>query len=592
MGNLTADRARSIRLTAKNSRILGGLMWALGLALIVYATAVAVVLLPPTSVGIAEACGAGLAVVIVSSRVMTLAKVVAPRVSAGDSPESVLAANLMWTAVANGTWAAADVASDVLHGADLAFAVVTDSMVWTPVDGYGTVMGFVSQRGDQADHTQGMPSAILAARTSPAFASRGMSTDHTANDVPQVDVYPEVFDGVLPRSALVPLTHPALNDPWYVRPSEADAGRATLTPAAIDALNSYAQDHVAVAVRGRSVTAWTDGDFASVDREFLGRLSSALYAATGSLHGSGASDPSDDNAADATEDAEQAVSVGRLQGDSAARAAGDNRNMAGLLTTGLAAILAVVTWVDGRSTSATSAAPGSAGANKASDWMVPACVALFLAVLGALVMRFARDYDGRKRAVAVQALALARGRGWRFRQRDVDVERGWVTPPFSRVSRLTASPSASAVSASGLHLGVAYLEGDLGVWPFLKVFSSRAVWAQLPGVSPKVDLVREGFATSLAKLVGGTDVDVESYAFNKKWRVKADSASDAHALLAPTVIDVLNDVAEQCVAFRLDGSRVVLWDDGTAKDVDLPARLALVERFARAVPAFLVTPDR
>ena len=211
-----------------------------------------------------------------------------------------------------------------------------------------------------------------------------------------------------------------------------------------------------------------------------------------------------------------------------------------------------------------------------------------LAVVGVVVAVVDNSLERRQRASAAAVVTLATQRGWRFRQRDRVVEQGWSRRPFAGVARLVASPTATGLSAWGTASGVAYLEGDRGRWPLLRAFAARVAWATVPGRLPVVDIVREGPLSTMFTAWAGMDVDVESMEFNSAWRVRAESARVAHALLTPAVVQVLNEVAAtDHVAFHLDGDRVVLWDDATREHEDLSARLALVERLAAAVPRFV-----
>jgi hypothetical protein len=56
------------------------------------------------------------------------------------------------------------------------------------------------------------------------------------------------------------------------------------------------------------------------------------------------------------------------------------------------------------------------------------------------------------------------------------------------------------------------------------------------------------------------------------------------------MIALLTEIADEGVAYHLDGTRVVMWDDGRKSSVDLARRVELVERFVAALPGFLKSP--
>lgn len=198
---------------------------------------------------------------------------------------------------------------------------------------------------------------------------------------------------------------------------------------------------------------------------------------------------------------------------------------------------------------------------------------------------------GHQKAVAEAVRTVASARDWDLRRRDEALEQGWSRPPFAQLRNAGASPSARGDGPYG-ESGVAYLEGDVirrGTFP--TVFTSRLAWTTLPGALPTIHFVREGWANRLAVALGGRDVDVESDDFNRRWRVLTDDPRAAHAVLSPAVIDILNGVADLDLALTFDGGRALVWDDSSDADVELGARLVLVERLVRAIPDFVVTRE-
>lgn len=197
----------------------------------------------------------------------------------------------------------------------------------------------------------------------------------------------------------------------------------------------------------------------------------------------------------------------------------------------------------------------------------------------------------RHRRVAEQVEGLAHALGWTYDIEESTVDGDWKAAPFDRVIGLTAVPRAHPVTG-GRRRGVAWLEGDFGpdVFPY-RAFMSRVAWVELPRDLKPVDLVPERMSDAVVKLLGGRDVDVESYDFNRRWRVKADDEREAHGILQPRMIDFLNSVDDPSVAFHIDGERVLIWDDGRDEDVDLVARTGLLDAFVDRLPGHLRVED-
>lgn len=222
---------------------------------------------------------------------------------------------------------------------------------------------------------------------------------------------------------------------------------------------------------------------------------------------------------------------------------------------------------------------------EAAGWWAAALAATVL-LSWVFQRRFYRDLL-RQRRVATAVRVVAQERGWVMLERDAELEQGWASAPFSEVRRLGAIP-ASRGRASGMTAGVACLVGDLPVaGASIRAFMSRIAWVELPEGVPSLTIVRQGFSESLMVALGGRDVDVESHAFNRAWRVLADDECGAHAVLQPVMIALLNSVAEERIALSVNGTRAIVWDDGSDPTVDLKRRLDLVESFVAAIPAYL-----
>jgi len=106
--------------------------------------------------------------------------------------------------------------------------------------------------------------------------------------------------------------------------------------------------------------------------------------------------------------------------------------------------------------------------------------------------------------------------------------------------------------------------------------------------TPEVEFVPDGFTGRLAAIAGATDLDVESAAFNARWRVRAKDHRRTHALLTPTVIGALLEPALAGHRILVGKGLVLVVEYG---DVDFRKWVALADAtgdLAAEIPNFTV----
>lgn len=111
----------------------------------------------------------------------------------------------------------------------------------------------------------------------------------------------------------------------------------------------------------------------------------------------------------------------------------------------------------------------------------------------------------------------------------------------------------------------------------------RVAAVRLPDELPRLLLVPEGFTSRIAKAFGGTDVDFESSAFNRSWRVLADNPRVAHEMLGPRVIAKLEELDSKAPLLFERGLAVRIDDDSVGID-SLAERLGGILAVARFLP--------
>jgi len=404
------------------------------------------------------------------------------------------------------------------------------------------------------------------------------------------------LEGEVPRLAFVPpgidplalavedaeldVTEWALLDGWRVFSSDPDAVATAMTPELVTLLNTVRPFPMAFFAEGLRTLALADANVAKGGFSDLSAAAFDLAMALGPRKRAGDLVP--ERSAAELDKAYARASVGELVSSSRVYS-----------RIGFVVLVSMVAGASALLAMAVEANYGPGGGTRGSR-MVP--IAVYLAALGvswvvfAIAWRAMRRVRRTEESFALQVVGIARDKGWTILARAADLETGWTRKPFSRVQRMRWGPAAVG-NVPGGTAGVASVEGDVGIGAWApRLFASRVAWADTGVELPRMDFLREGFSTRVAKLCGGSDLDVESYDFNTVWRIRTDDARAAHGLLQPTMIALLTEIADEGVAYHLDGTRVVVWDDGRNTAVDLARRVELVERFVAALPGFLRSP--
>ena len=112
--------------------------------------------------------------------------------------------------------------------------------------------------------------------------------------------------------------------------------------------------------------------------------------------------------------------------------------------------------------------------------------------------------------------------------------------------------------------------------------------AELPVRLPRLDIVPEHLGHHLAQALGGTDIEVESHAFNARWRVIARDRKYGHDVVDPRMIERLLAPDAQGRTLRIDGGAVLMWSAGREGVGTLSKRLDVVVGVARRIPAHVI----
>ncbi|WP_062304166.1 hypothetical protein [Demequina subtropica] len=112
--------------------------------------------------------------------------------------------------------------------------------------------------------------------------------------------------------------------------------------------------------------------------------------------------------------------------------------------------------------------------------------------------------------------------------------------------------------------------------------------AELPVLLPRLDIVPENLAHTVAQALGGVDVEVESHEFNRRWRVVTRDPRYGHDVIDPRMIERLLQPDAQGRSIRISGGAVLTWTAGREGVDTLAKRLDVVVGVARRIPAHVV----
>ena len=203
-----------------------------------------------------------------------------------------------------------------------------------------------------------------------------------------------------------------------------------------------------------------------------------------------------------------------------------------------------------------------------------------LAVVGLLV-----GWWGHRARVALLERWAAEN-GWEHHGADPALARRWRGTPFDegRSRRATEVLTGPYEGRSALSFTFSWTTGS---GKESTTHSAHVVALLLHASFPTLQLTPEGLGARLAKVFGGQDVQLESEAFNRAWRVQASDLRFAHDVLHPRTMHRLLEADFERRFLRIEGDAILAWTGGrTVPDNVLPtlSRLAVV---VDAVPDFV-----
>ena len=200
-------------------------------------------------------------------------------------------------------------------------------------------------------------------------------------------------------------------------------------------------------------------------------------------------------------------------------------------------------------------------------------------------------YRNQQRIEALAQFCLAKG--WQFSARDDSLGFRWTGPPFDvgsdREARDVVSGTVGAEGAAMRFLAFDYsyvTESSNGKGGRSRTTHRYAVCAVgLPTFLPSLQITPETMLTRVGHAVGLEDIELESEGFNRRFWVSASSAKFASDVLPPRTMELL--LARPPLHFRITGTDVLCWEEGTTNPTNLLARTSTLAGFVAGIPSFV-----
>jgi Protein of unknown function (DUF3137) len=107
----------------------------------------------------------------------------------------------------------------------------------------------------------------------------------------------------------------------------------------------------------------------------------------------------------------------------------------------------------------------------------------------------------------------------------------------------------------------------------------------MPMALPEMIVTREGLFGRLATALGRQDIELESEAFNRRYRVRSGDPKFATDVLNPRTMQALLDA--DAVAWRIDGRDILSWHSGHYAPEEIEPRLAALAVVVDGIPNFV-----
>lgn len=211
-----------------------------------------------------------------------------------------------------------------------------------------------------------------------------------------------------------------------------------------------------------------------------------------------------------------------------------------------------------------------------------------LFVAGVVVVAALAGYSYWQDAQRRQKLAgYASSNGWTFAAEDDSLTQRWRGTPFGEGSRQRARNVLGGTTRGRGFVAFDYQydtqSGDKGQRTTHHFFVTAVA---LPVWLPGLQVTPDNFLTRAAAAIGvGSGIELESEDFNRHFRVTANNAKFASDVLTPRTMAAM--LAQDGLAWRIEGTDIVAWGSGRLEPVTLLARLVTLCGVVEGIPEFV-----
>lgn len=107
----------------------------------------------------------------------------------------------------------------------------------------------------------------------------------------------------------------------------------------------------------------------------------------------------------------------------------------------------------------------------------------------------------------------------------------------------------------------------------------------MPTQLPRLQVTHESVLTRLGGAIGLADIELESDDFNRAFRVTCPDPKFASDVLHPRMMELL--LRKGTVAWRMEGSDLLCWDNGQHSPAEVLERLSLLDDILDGIPSFV-----
>lgn len=179
------------------------------------------------------------------------------------------------------------------------------------------------------------------------------------------------------------------------------------------------------------------------------------------------------------------------------------------------------------------------------------------------------------------ARKFAESAGWEYVGSDPGLVSRWYGTPFAvgRSRRTSEVVRGRFQGRPATSFGYRYTTGS---GKNQSTYTFHVVAIDLPAYLPTLELTPDGLGAKIAKGLGGQDIQLESEAFNARWRVEARDQKFAHDVVHPRLMELLNAGPPDPV--RIEGTDIWTWHTGVLQTEPLHARLTRLAAIVDSVP--------